>query len=163
MNVQRIRLKWRLEGWQPDPPGLHNRVHVFVGGDMAPASSPNDPVFFLNHCNVDRLWAAWQNKNPNAPYLPGKNAPASPKFHRPGDRLFSVFSKGERHARCRGCLHVRYARGCAVSGQAAAAPRRNAGACYAGSRPYLGSGLLGSPENRYNLPTSKFIRGNPGL
>jgi hypothetical protein len=29
---------------------------------------------------------------------------------------------------------------------------RHAGACYAGSRPYLGSGLLGSPENRYNLP-----------
>jgi tyrosinase len=80
-----------VEGWQPDPPGLHNRVHVFVGGDMAPASSPNDPVFFLNHCNVDRLWAAWQSKNPNAPYLPGRNAPASLKFHRLGDRLFSVF------------------------------------------------------------------------
>jgi hypothetical protein len=29
---------------------------------------------------------------------------------------------------------------------------RHAGACCAGSRPYLGSGLLGSPENRYNLP-----------
>ena len=22
------------------------------------ASSPNDPAFFLNHCNVDRIWAA---------------------------------------------------------------------------------------------------------
>ena len=80
-----------LEGWQPDPPGLHNRVHVFVGGDMAPASSPNDPIFFLNHCNVDRLWAAWQSKNPNTPYLPGKNAPATLIFHRLSDSLFSVF------------------------------------------------------------------------
>jgi hypothetical protein len=39
---------------------------------------------------------------------------------------------------------------------------RHAGACYAGTRPYLGPGLLGSPENRYNLPTSEFIRGIPG-
>jgi tyrosinase len=81
-----------VEGWQPDPPGMHNRVHVFIGGDMAPASSPNDPVFFLNHCNVDRLWATWQRKHPNAPYLPGNNAPASLKYHRLGDKLFSVFS-----------------------------------------------------------------------
>jgi hypothetical protein len=40
-------------------------------------------------------------------------------------------------------------------------PERHAGACCGGSRPYLGSGLLGSPENRYNLPTSEFIRGIP--
>ena len=26
---------------------------------MAPATSPNDPVFYLNHCNVDRIWEAW--------------------------------------------------------------------------------------------------------
>jgi tyrosinase len=80
-----------IEGWQPDPPGLHNRVHVWIGGDMAPASSPNDPVFFLNHCNVDRLWAAWQRKHPGGSYLPGDNAPASLKFHRFSDKLFSVF------------------------------------------------------------------------
>src|SRR5215813_14794077 len=32
---------------------------------------------------------------------------------------------------------------------------------YAGSRPYLGSGLLGSPENRYNLPHFRVHPGNP--
>jgi tyrosinase len=85
-----------VEGWQPDPPGLHNRVHVWIGGDMAPASSPNDPVFFLNHCNVDRLWAAWQQKHPGAAYLPGNNAPASLKFHRLNDKLFSVFSNAPK-------------------------------------------------------------------
>ncbi|MGH3997455.1 MAG: tyrosinase family protein [Pseudonocardiaceae bacterium] len=49
----------RVEGWQPldTAPGLHNRVHVWVGGDMLPSSSPNDPVFYLNHCNEDRIWA----------------------------------------------------------------------------------------------------------
>jgi tyrosinase len=84
------------DGWQPDPPGMHNRVHVWIGGDMAPASSPNDPVFFLNHCNVDRLWTAWQQKHPNIPYLPGSNAAASLKFHRLSDKLFSVFSNAPK-------------------------------------------------------------------
>jgi tyrosinase len=85
-----------VEGWQPDAPGMHNRVHVWIGGDMAPASSPNDPVFFLNHCNVDRLWAAWQQKHPHSPYLPGSNAAASLKFHRLSDKLFSVFSNAPK-------------------------------------------------------------------
>src|SRR5262249_1537098 len=39
---------------------------------------------------------------------------------------------------------------------------RHAGACCAGSRPYLGSGLLGSPENRYNLPHFRVHPGNAG-
>jgi hypothetical protein len=38
---------------------------------------------------------------------------------------------------------------------------RHAAARYAGSRPYLGSGLLGSPENRYNLPHFRVHPGNP--
>src|SRR5829696_1697483 len=38
---------------------MHNQVHVWIGGDMGPATSPNDPVFYLNHCNVDRIWEAW--------------------------------------------------------------------------------------------------------
>jgi tyrosinase len=45
---------------------LHNHVHVWVGGvrgDMGPISSPNDPVFFLHHCNVDRIWEAWMQTN----------------------------------------------------------------------------------------------------
>ncbi|MEA3060383.1 MAG: tyrosinase [Sphingomonadales bacterium] len=80
------------EGWQPNGPGLHNRVHVWVGGDMAPGTSPNDPVFYLNHCNADRMWAAWQRKHPNAPYLPGDGEPADLTGHRLSDRLSSMFS-----------------------------------------------------------------------
>jgi len=48
-----------LEGWL-NGPQLHNRVHVWVGGSMQLSTSPNDPVFFLNHSNVDRIWALWQ-------------------------------------------------------------------------------------------------------
>ena len=62
-----------LEGFTTIPydavPGiarnLHNRVHVWIGGAMADVpTAPNDPVFFLHHCNIDRLWALWQHKNP---------------------------------------------------------------------------------------------------
>lgn len=79
-----------LEGW-PNGPALHNRVHVFIGGDMSPASSPNDPVFFLNHCNVDRIWEAWLHKHGRT-YVPGDNAPDTLKGHRLHDQLTSLIS-----------------------------------------------------------------------
>jgi tyrosinase len=89
----------QLEGWQNDaqipPPSLHNRVHVFVGGDMSPSSSPNDPVFYLNHCNVDRIWEAWMQPVPQGHgrnYLPLQSAPASLKGHRLNDTLTSLLS-----------------------------------------------------------------------
>lgn len=38
----------------------HAFVHVGIGGDMAPTdSSPNEPLFFLYHTNVDRYWWNW--------------------------------------------------------------------------------------------------------
>ena len=44
---------------------------------MTPASSPNDPVFFLHHCFIDKLWADWQRMHPDEqPYLPLTGAPA---------------------------------------------------------------------------------------
>jgi tyrosinase len=55
-----------LEGWLPE--GLHNRIHVWVFGHMVLNTSPNDPIFFLNHCNVDRIWAEWQKNKPNYGY-----------------------------------------------------------------------------------------------
>jgi tyrosinase len=39
----------------------HGSAHVsFYGQIMSPATAPADPLFFLLHCNVDRLWARWQ-------------------------------------------------------------------------------------------------------
>jgi tyrosinase len=81
----------QVEGWTPNPPGLHNLVHVWVGGDMSPASSPNDPVFYLNHCNEDRIWEAWMQKN-GRNYVPDQTAPASLKGHRINDQLSSLLS-----------------------------------------------------------------------
>jgi len=65
-----------LEGWR-NGPQLHNRVHVWIGGSMSPSSSPNDPVFFLHHCFIDKCWADWQAVHPMEPaYGPASGAPA---------------------------------------------------------------------------------------
>lgn len=37
----------------------HNPVHNIIGNAMADMISPNDPIFWLHHANVDRLWVAW--------------------------------------------------------------------------------------------------------
>jgi tyrosinase len=55
------RFTGRLEG------SPHNTGHVVVGypatgkpGHIGSGLSPLDPLFWLHHCNVDRLWAQWQ-------------------------------------------------------------------------------------------------------
>ena len=39
---------------------MHNKVHLYIGGLMmqVPTSS-NDPIFWLHHCNIDRLYEKW--------------------------------------------------------------------------------------------------------
>ncbi|KAI8931396.1 hypothetical protein NX059_011726 [Plenodomus lindquistii] len=44
--------------------GPHGAVHSAIGGDMSPATAPNDPLFFLHHSQIDRLWANWQALKP---------------------------------------------------------------------------------------------------
>lgn len=43
---------------------IHAGVHNAVGGDMAGTASPTDPLFFLHHANIDRLWSVWQARHP---------------------------------------------------------------------------------------------------
>lgn len=46
--------------------GFHTTPHVMVGGDMADAAqSANDPLFWLHHGQLDRLWWMWQNNHPS--------------------------------------------------------------------------------------------------
>ncbi len=84
----------RLEGWV-DGPQLHNLVHVWVGGDMSPGTSPNDPVFFLNHCNVDRIWEAWM-ANEGRVYQPDTNQ--GPVGHRLNDLMIAILGDPLRPA-----------------------------------------------------------------
>lgn len=61
----------------------HNAVHVWVGGTMGMATSPNDPVFWMHHAMIDRLWAMWQKRNPREPYRPRRNGPRGHKLNDP--------------------------------------------------------------------------------
>ena len=51
---------------------IHDMVHGWVGGTMSGiAAAPADPIFWMHHANIDRLWWQWQQspagagKNPN--------------------------------------------------------------------------------------------------
>ncbi len=46
---------------------VHGSVHVRVGGDMMSVPFAGfDPIFFLHHANIDRVWAQWQASHPGA-------------------------------------------------------------------------------------------------
>jgi hypothetical protein len=40
----------------------HNNVHDSIGGFMGLFLSPTDPIFFMHHSNIDRLWDVWTRK-----------------------------------------------------------------------------------------------------
>ncbi|KAI1335926.1 hypothetical protein F5Y15DRAFT_220817 [Xylariaceae sp. FL0016] len=44
--------------------GAHNSIPQFVRGEWLSLTAPNDPVFFLHHAQVDRLWWLWQQRDP---------------------------------------------------------------------------------------------------
>jgi tyrosinase len=92
-NVQSPGFRNQVEGWVPanSAPSLHNRVHVWVGEDMLRSSSPNDPVFYLNHCNEDRIWAAWLQDN-GPTYVPDQTEPDVLRGHRIDDAMHAILS-----------------------------------------------------------------------
>ncbi|KAF7371572.1 Di-copper centre-containing protein [Mycena venus] len=59
--------------------GSHGAVHLMVGGDLwgqcpgdappdcvgGPTFSPNEPLFWLHHGMVHKMWFDWQNKHPS--------------------------------------------------------------------------------------------------
>ena len=64
---------------------MHNVVHIWVGGvfpdggsfrggSMAQNTSPNDPVFWIHHANIDRLWSGWMSRHSRT-YLPVSGGP----------------------------------------------------------------------------------------
>jgi tyrosinase len=89
---------------------LHNGVHLWVSGEfelahegghettrhtalgtMAANSSPNDPVFFLHHANVDRIWAIWQRRHGVTNYAP---VAGGPRGHNLDDRMWPYYTIG---------------------------------------------------------------------
>jgi tyrosinase len=58
-------------------PRPHGEIHNLIGGSMASLQSPADPIFWLHHSQVDRLWHAWvlsggkRYPSPSDPYWTG--------------------------------------------------------------------------------------------
>lgn len=51
---------------------MHNHGHNIIGGYMMnPVFSPNDPLFWLHHAYIDRVWSRWQTNRRNG--QPGSN------------------------------------------------------------------------------------------
>ena len=77
----------------------HFFTHIAIGGDMADfATVGGDPLFYLHHCNLDRVWESWNrlgNSNPTDPkYLNRKFTFAD----RNGKRVDMPVSAGDRVA-----------------------------------------------------------------
>ncbi len=77
----------------------HFFTHFALGGDMAEFSTVGgDPVFYLHHANIDRLWESWNrlgNTNPTDPkYLDRKFAYGD----RSGKRVDLAVSSADRTA-----------------------------------------------------------------
>jgi tyrosinase len=63
--------------------GPHGSVHGRVGGDMCCVPTASyDPIFFLHHANVDRIWATWQLSHPG-PLPPTEATWQLQPFNRP--------------------------------------------------------------------------------
>lgn len=63
----------------------HNAIHVQVGGLMQnPSTAATDPIFFLHHSNIDRLWVNWLASGQ------GRANPTDPAFL---NATFSLFNE----------------------------------------------------------------------
>jgi len=60
--------------------GIHDSGHVWVGGSMLSVpTAPTDPIFWMHHAEIDRIWANWQVANPGQnPPLTGADATMDP-------------------------------------------------------------------------------------
>ena len=77
----------------------HFFTHIAIGGDMADfATVGGDPLFYLHHCNLDRIWESWNrlgNSNPTeSNYLAREFAFGD----RSGNRVDLAVGKGDRIA-----------------------------------------------------------------
>jgi hypothetical protein len=90
--------------------GVHGGVHVRTGGDMGSVpTAAYDPIFYLHHANVDRLWAQWQGSHP------GALAPSEATFElAPFNRPFSTQWQQGADVESTDALGYRYRRFCLI-------------------------------------------------
>jgi tyrosinase len=93
------KFTYGLEGWGKRPDGsklpAHNQGHAWIGGIMNNMStSPTDPIFWLHHAEVDRLWQIWRQTHATVgPPLKGADRIMDP-WPESYDELLDVSSLG---------------------------------------------------------------------
>jgi tyrosinase len=68
----------------------HGAAHVWIGGFVGNAMiAPRDPVFWLIHANVDRLWSEWINQHSSTPgFQPFLPLTGGPTGHNLNDTMW---------------------------------------------------------------------------
>jgi tyrosinase len=57
----------------------HNQVHNWCNGTISsPPTASQDPIFWLLHANVDRVWDMWEQNHTGVPALAGNDAVMDP-------------------------------------------------------------------------------------
>ena len=60
-EAQTLALGTQYPGFRTMEGNPHGSAHTSFGGSISSiGTAAKDPLFFLLHCNVDRLWAKWQ-------------------------------------------------------------------------------------------------------
>ena len=90
VDLEAVDAQTKFRPFQRRLEQVHGYVHEAVGGTMAGPSSPADPLFFLHHANIDRLWTLWQRSHRRAkPQNVSETLQPAPLF---GVRVSSVLS-----------------------------------------------------------------------
>lgn len=95
-----------FDDFQPALYGPHGSVHIAVGGEMGGvAFAGYDPIFYMHHANVDRIWADWQKVHPAPLPADEQSLALDPFAHsiggalKTGAEMFSTVDLGYRYLR----------------------------------------------------------------
>ena len=84
----------RSRSFAPPATWAADSQHVFdyviaIDYNRVVGTSPNDPIFWLNHANVDRLWWQWQQQRGINTYLPTSGGPTG---HNLNDQMIGLIT-----------------------------------------------------------------------
>lgn len=78
--------------------GPHGSPHVMIGGNMGNGRSPADPIFWIHHAGVDKLWYDWQLLHTANDYDADPSLVLEPFSYSPNDVFDSENSLGVCYA-----------------------------------------------------------------
>jgi tyrosinase len=118
----------------------HNVIHGAVGGNTGwmsyPECAARDPIFWLHHANIDRLWQVWLNK------VGGRKNPISNSKW--GTQTFTFYDENKKQVTLTGCRIVNMAT--QLDYQYEGVPVTNVQLCGATLAPEVATPLAAAPK-----------------